>query len=751
MLKKYAAFSCSFLLCMLPLLSRAQSSCYQNPSVEGTSQPHVVPAPWLACYGSPDTQPGQWGFTQPASDGSTYVSFLHSGQSSNGYNEGMTQLLSPCMVAGTTYSFTVDLAHSPIYTTADPLDCYSSLIVYGGNSACDPAEVLWTSGMITNTNWQTYTITFTPSQNWCYLSFSPYFITACSGYINCMLDNISCVSPVNGTVTAQNVSCNGACDGSAWATPTSGTPPYTFSWSPGGGTNDTISNLCPGTYIVTITDSNNQQVIDSVTITQPSPMTLQASGTDVLCNGGSTGSATVTPTGGTTPYSYNWLPSGGTNPVATNLAAGTYSVLVTNGSCGTDTAMVTITQPPALTASISSTNPTCTGNNGSATVTPSGGTPTYFYNWAPSGGTNATANNLGAGTYTVTITDFNGCQTTQSVTLTQPTGISVTASQTNPQCNGANTGTATVNASGGTAPYTYSWSPSGGTNATATGLAAGTYTVTITDSQGCTQTQTFSITQPTALNVSATGDSGCEGQGGNISATGSGGTAGYTYTWSHGLPSGANQNVNPIQTTTYSITVTDANGCTDTTSVTYTVNVNPVAVFSTPGTVLNMDFTNGPQQICLTNSSTNATIYGWTMNGGSPSTQQNPCFTVPDTGQYCFQLIAATAQGCIDTNQQCLMVTESNYSIPNVFTPDGDGNNDAFVITNSGMKSLHCILFNRWGQVIYEWSDVNGKWDGMTNSGKMASDGVYYFVATMVDFADQNITETGFVQLITGK
>jgi hypothetical protein len=97
-----------------------QQTCYLNPSVEGPSQPHVVPAPWQACFGSPDTQPGQWGITLPPSNGNSYVSFLHDGSSPNGYSEGMTQLLTPCMVANTTYSFTVDLAHSPIYNTASP-------------------------------------------------------------------------------------------------------------------------------------------------------------------------------------------------------------------------------------------------------------------------------------------------------------------------------------------------------------------------------------------------------------------------------------------------------------------------------------------------------------------------------------------------------------------------------------------------------------------------------------------------------
>lgn len=737
---------------LLPFLATAQPSCYQNPSMEGTSQPHVVPAPWQACYGSPDTQPGQWGFTQPASNGSTYVSFLHDGSNANGYNEGMTQLLSPCMVAGQTYSFTVDLAHSNVYQTADPLDCYSSMIVYGGNSACDPAEILWTSGSITNTNWTTYTVTFTPTQNWCYLSFSPYFITACSGYINLMMDNISCVSQVNTTVQGQNVTCNGACNGSAWATPVSGTPPYTYNWMPGGLTTDTINGLCPGTYTVTITDAMAAQVVDSVTITQPTPITLQAAGQDVSCNGANDGSGTVTASGGTGPYTYQWLPSGGTNATATNLAPGTYTVVVNGvGGCA-DTASITINQPAVLAATITGTNPTC-NSQGSASVVATGGTPTYVYSWSPSGGNGSTANNLPGGSYTCTITDQNGCSTTQSVTLTQPPAITALSSHTNVLCNGGNTGSASVTASGGAGGYTYNWTPSGGTGSSASGLTAGNYTCTITDAAGCTFTQTFSITQPPQLTLSANGNSGCEGTGGTLVAAAGGGSPAYTYSWSNSLPNGSTQTVNPSQTTTYSVTVTDANGCTSNSTATYTVNPLPVAAFSTPATngVLNLSFANGPQQICLTDLSTGSTVWGWTMNGSNPSIQQSPCYTVPDTGSYCFVQIVSTAQNCLDTAQICIEVIESAYSIPNVFTPNGDGNNDAFEITNRGMKSVHCQIFNRWGQLVYEWDGPTGKWDGKMNNGNIASDGTYYYVAKLTDMGDQVFNETGFLELIDGK
>ncbi|MDM1405983.1 hypothetical protein HX039_18070, partial [Myroides marinus] len=231
---------------------------------------------------------------------------------------------------------------------------------------------------------------------------------------------------------------------------------------------------------------------------------LQAtiSKTDVNCYGESNGSAIVSVSGGTAPYTYSWAPSGGTAATATGLAPGNYTVTVTDANACTTTASVTIDQPTApLTTTTSKTDVSCNGeSNGTATVTATGGTAPYTYSWAPSGGTAATATGLAAGTYTVTVTDANACTTTASVTIDQPTApLTTTTSKTDVSCNGESNGTATVTATGGTAPYTYSWAPSGGTAATATGLAAGTYTVTITDANACTTTVTATITEPNVV------------------------------------------------------------------------------------------------------------------------------------------------------------------------------------------------------------------------------------------------------------
>jgi hypothetical protein len=148
-----------------------------------------------------------------------------------------------------------------------------------------------------------------------------------------------------------------------------------------------------------------------------------------------------------------------------------------------------------VSATISQTNVICNGGStGSESVTATGGTAPYTYSWAPRGGSLATANNIVAGTYTCTITDANQCTITKTVTITQPIAVTATTTQTNVSCNGGSTGSASVTATGGTAPYTYSWAPSGGTLATASNLAAGNYTCTITDANQCTITKTVTIT-----------------------------------------------------------------------------------------------------------------------------------------------------------------------------------------------------------------------------------------------------------------
>ncbi|MBA0885308.1 SprB repeat-containing protein, partial [Flavobacterium sp. BBQ-18] len=403
----------------------------------------------------------------------------------------------------------------------------------------------------------------------------------------------SAINTASGSQT--NVLCNGGTNGSASVSPSGGTPGYTYSWSPSGGTAATATGLASGSYTVTVTDANGCTATRNYTITQPTAIsTATGSQTNVSCNGGTNGSASVSPSGGTPGYTYSWSPSGGTAATATGLAAGSYTVTVTDANGCTATRNYTLTQPSAInTSSGSQTNVSCNGGtNGSASVSPSGGTPGYTYSWSPSGGTAATATGLAAGSYTVTVTDANGCTATRSYTLTQPTAINTSSgSQTNVSCNGGTNGSASVSPSGGTPGYTYSWSPSGGTAATATGLAAGSYTVTVTDANGCTATRNYTLTQPSAINTSSGSQTNVScngGTNGSASVSPSGGTPGYTYSWS---PSGGTAaTATGLAAGSYTVTVTDANGCTATRSYTLT---QPTAINTSSGSQTNVSCNGG--------------------------------------------------------------------------------------------------------------------------------------------------------------
>ncbi|KAF2518228.1 hypothetical protein EYY60_00275, partial [Flavobacterium zhairuonense] len=420
-----------------------------------------------------------------------------------------------------------------------------------------------------------YSYSWSPSVLYVY-DTTAYFL-AKGTYTVTVRDANNCTATQNFTITEpdaldatlvsqHNIDCNGANTGSITISAIGGTGPYSYWWDHSGGNGATASGLVAGTYTVTVYDAFYSSIIKSFTITEPDALTATAVGqTNITCHGANTGSATVSANGGTGSYTYSWAPSGGSAATASGLSAGIYTVTVTDSNSCTATESFTITEPDALTATaVGQTNITCNGaNTGSATVSANGGTGSYTYSWSPSGGSAATASGLGAGTYTVTITDANSCTATQSFIITEPDAIVITPSQTNILCHGANTGSATVSANGGTGSYTYSWSPSGGSAATALGLSAGIYTVTVTDANNCTATQNFTIVQPALLNgTSAVTNVACNGGNtGAIDLTVSGGTGPYTYDWGGGITT---EDRTGLVAGTYSVTITDANSCTKT-------------------------------------------------------------------------------------------------------------------------------------------------------------------------------------------
>jgi len=281
------------------------------------------------------------------------------------------------------------------------------------------------------------------------------------------------------------------------------TPTYEFQWSTGD-TTSTVSNVGLGNYSVTITDANGCSIVDSVSVVEPPLLSLALTvDNHISCHGSSDGVVAAAGTGGTMPYSYQWNNSD-TSISITGIAAGTYSVTITDANGCTDSSSVTVTEPAVLiAATVVDSNASCNGFlDGGATAAGTGGTMPYNYLWSNSA-TTASIAGVAAGTYSVTITDANGCTDSASVTVIQPAVLTAaTVVDSNVSCNGDFDGGATASGSGGTMPYNYTWS-NGGTNASITGVSAGTYSVTITDANGCTDSSSVIITEPTALVVTS--------------------------------------------------------------------------------------------------------------------------------------------------------------------------------------------------------------------------------------------------------
>ncbi|HEU4717814.1 MAG TPA: PKD domain-containing protein [Bacteroidia bacterium] len=601
------------------------------------------------------------------------------------------------------------------------------------------------------------------------------------------------------TTNISNISCMGG-NGSATVNVSGGSPGYTYAWAPSGGNNSTATNLAQGNYTCTITDTNGCVLTQSVSITQPAALAASFTPVNVTCNGGANGSASVSVNGGTPAYTYAWAPSGGTGASASNLPAGTYTCTVTDANGCTLTVAAVITEPPAITTTVTTNNSLCGSGTGSASIACAGGTSPYSYSWSPSGGTNATATGLSAGNYTCTITDNNGCSVNATALITQQSNIVLATSITGEACFGDSNGSISVTPSGGTGPYVFSWS-SGGASATENNLPPGNYTVTVTDQNGCVQSDTFFVTEPPPLivNASSAQSTVCTGQNTTVSASISGGSPSYTYSWSPGNLPFLSYTFAPTASGTYTMNVTDANGCSASDSVSVNVSPAPVPQFAASDSsaceMLCVDFTNNTSGataytwyfgdgdssnvfspthcytspgnynvtlyaangggcsasvvysnlihvypsphadflatpatttilqpvISFTDTSSGAITWWWNFGDGIGSSfSQDPVYTYTNTGEYYVTLTVTNSYGCTDTAGAFVYINEEeSFYAPNTFTPNGDGINDVFTPKGTGIDegNYHLMIFDRWGNLIWETREWGEGWDGRANGG----------------------------------
>lgn len=404
--------------------------------------------------------------------------------------------------------------------------------------------------------------------------------------------------------------------------------------------------------------------------------------TNVSCNGGSNGAATISVSGGTPPYTYSWAPSGGSNASISGRTAGTYTCTVTDAASITGTISVTISQPNALTSSGIKKDACSPANSGSATVTVSGGTPPYTYSWAPSGGSAATATGLGAGTYTCTYTDSRGCFSSRPFTIISAPALNLTGNHTDVSCGGSGDGTATVTVAGGISPYTYTWSPAGGSAATATGLATGSYSVICRDAGTCVDTQTFTIGQVPAPApvVTTTNPTSCQGADGALVLAGMTASASYNITYKKNsvlqAPVSLNASATGVLTIpglaagVYSEIIATQGACISNVTGSYTLT-DPAAP-ATPVAGSNGPICSG-SALQLNTATVSGAIYSWTGPNGFISAAQNPSLTgATPTASGTYQ-VTVTVAGCTSIAGSTNVVVNPTL-VPSVTVSANPGN-----------------------------------------------------------------------------
>ena len=549
--------------------------------------------------------------------------------------------------------------------------------------------------------------------------------------------------------------------------PASGT--WTINGNPSGtatgtGTNGSVTGLNPGSYTFTVTNAGG------CTSTATASVTVNAApgapSTPVL--GTVTQPTCSTPTGSVAlsglPASGTWAvngnPSGtasgtGTTGTVTGLNPGSYTFTVTNagGCASTATASVTINavpSPPADPTAAVTTQPTCAVPTGTLTISaPTGSNLEYSVdgtNWQAS----PVFTGLTPGTYTVEVTDNStGCSNTGTVTaIIDPVAGAPTVTvltEVDVTCFGDNDGSASVQANGGVAPYTYSWSPSGGSSDVALGLSAGNYTVTVTDDAGCSSTADITIGSPAtvAVNGVLTNVLCDSSTGGSILTNATGGSGNYTYNWT---PNGeTTASLTDLAAGTYGVTATDDNGCSATGSFT-------VVATGSLGVTVTPDFTEiqGGETAVLT--ATGGTDYFWT-----PSTTLDcaDCATVnasPLTTTL-YTVTASDEYGCTgsDTVTVKVNINCGEFFVPNVFSPNGEGpadNNKLCLYgTPACMKELDFAIYNRWGEMVFQTTDITNCWDGLYKDKELNS-GIFVYKLYVETIDGEIVEQSGNITLV---
>lgn len=438
---------------------------------------------------------------------------------------------------------------------------------------------------------------------------------------------ISQPTPVQNNITSAQPTCFGYNNGSLNVVANGGTPPYDILWS-SGSTDFNLSGIASGQYLFTVSDANNCNKSDSIYLSSPTALAANHTTQNGTCSGSANGSAWVSVAGGTPPYQYNWSPIAGNTNYANALPAGLYTVDITDKNGCTLTEQIQIVTPVPIANTFSKNDVSCYGgSNGTLIANTTGGTAPYSYLWSYQQQTNDTIQNLPAGSYTVTITDANGCDNIFTEQISAPQQIKPNSTITNVSCNGLSDAIVALNVQGGVAPYSYLWN-NGTTQSTNANLTAGIYVVTVTDANGCIRVKAFTITEPLPILLSINlVDTICIGQQATLNAIAAGGTGTYNWLWNNQATSSTIL-VTPTATTSYFVSVTDSNNCPSKTD-SISVNVFPPLGIAATGT----DTICEGQSTVLSSIANggNGGPYSYLWSNGSDSSSVNVFPTVTTT------------------------------------------------------------------------------------------------------------------------
>lgn len=618
--------------------------------------------------------------------------------------------------------------------------------------------VQWTdpSNIVIGTSWQ---VSVCPTQTTTYTV--QVVNTSCNGNPVILTDQITVVViPTTLTATSTYVlpGCFGNCNGSITILPL-GQPPYTYQWAPTTNGGQTATGLCAGVYNCLVTDASGCSVNVTTNLITPPPFTATAVTTPSSCTA-NTGTGSISVIGGTAPFTYLWIATGDTTANVSNYAPGTYLVIV-NDSAGCPDTLVAVIQMDGLQLTGQVSNLLCYGDcNATATITPSSGSAPYTYQWLPStAGSAATATGLCSGNYACTATDSTGCQSTFTFNIVSPQPLVISPSSNITICFGQST-LLTSSVTGGTAPYTYAWSnnlPNTSTNQV-TPTVTTIYTVTVTDANGCVsapqQTLVKVIEKPNADFTATAG--ACPPS--TIWFTNLTDSA-VSYQWNFGDPASGSSDTSSLASPShiynsggnYTITLIAINayGCSDTLIIANGVTVlNAPDAGISPGTQL---LTTLDPTTVFSNQTTGGSWYFIAFGDGD--TMSTASFgpyahTYDSVGIYTVMLISWGSDGCVDTAWSQLRVEDpTTLYVPNAFTPNGDGNNDVFMVYGINVSEFDLLVFDRWGNLLFETHDMSHGWNGTYKDEKCQQD-VYVWRLNYTDIFGNRYKRIGHVSLV---